>query len=76
MIRILLLFLQGSRELKRLVHPNAVYTIKLGQRALPERILEAVWGFLGLCAGVYRQHAGRDCDRVDNFSALQQWPLR
>lgn len=38
-IRILLLFLQGHRELKRLVHPNAVYTIKLGRRALPERIL-------------------------------------
>ncbi|MFB6421655.1 MAG: Trk system potassium transporter TrkH [Candidatus Malihini olakiniferum] len=44
-IRILLLFLQGYRELKRLVHPNAVYTIKLGRHALPERILEAVWGF-------------------------------
>lgn len=44
-IRILLLFKQGNRELKRLVHPNAVYSIKLGNRALPERILEAVWGF-------------------------------
>lgn len=43
-IRILLLFKQGNRELKRLVHPNAVYSIKLGNRALPERILEAVWG--------------------------------
>ncbi len=43
MIRILLLFKQGNRELKRLVHPNAVYSIKLGNRALPERILEAVW---------------------------------
>ncbi len=42
-IRILLLFKQGNRELKRLVHPNAVYSIKLGNRALPERILEAVW---------------------------------
>lgn len=37
-IRILLLFKQGNRELKRLVHPNAVYSIKLGNRALPERI--------------------------------------
>ena len=35
-IRILLLFKQGNRELKRLVHPNAVYSIKLGNRALPE----------------------------------------
>ncbi|UDG81784.1 Trk system potassium uptake protein TrkH [Candidatus Profftia lariciata] len=52
-IRILLLFLQGSRELKRLVHPNAVYTIKLGSRALPERILEAVWGFFSAYALVF-----------------------
>ncbi|MFI8416252.1 Trk system potassium transporter TrkH [Serratia sp. NPDC078593] len=52
-IRILLLYLQGSRELKRLVHPNAVYTIKLGNRALPERILEAVWGFFSAYALVF-----------------------
>ncbi|SET51345.1 Trk system potassium transporter TrkH [Thorsellia anophelis] len=44
-IRILLLYLQGARELKRLVHPNAIYSIKLGKKALPERIIEAVWGF-------------------------------
>ncbi|UDG80090.1 Trk system potassium transporter TrkH [Candidatus Steffania adelgidicola] len=52
-IRILLLYLQGSRELKRLVHPNAVYTIKLGNRALPDRILEAVWGFFSAYALVF-----------------------
>ncbi|PHM30321.1 Trk system potassium transporter TrkH [Xenorhabdus innexi] len=52
-IRILLLFLQGSRELKRLVHPNAVYTIKLGRRALPEKIIEAVWGFFSAYALVF-----------------------
>ncbi|MGP1930529.1 MAG: Trk system potassium transporter TrkH [Arsenophonus sp. ET-YP4-MAG3] len=52
-IRILLLFLQGSRELKRLVHPNAVYTIKLGSMALPERIIEAVWGFFSAYALVF-----------------------
>jgi trk system potassium uptake protein TrkH len=52
-IRILLLYLQGARELKRLVHPNAVYTIKLGNRALPERIIEAVWGFFSAYALVF-----------------------
>ncbi|PVZ86285.1 Trk system potassium transporter TrkH [Serratia sp. S1B] len=52
-IRVLLLYLQGSRELKRLVHPNAVYTIKLGNRALPERILEAIWGFFSAYALVF-----------------------
>lgn len=52
-IRVLLLYLQGSRELKRLVHPNAVYTIKLGARALPERVIEAVWGFFFVYALVF-----------------------
>lgn len=52
-IRVLLLFLQGVRELKRLVHPNAVYTIKLGHRALPERVIEAVWGFFSAYALVF-----------------------
>ncbi|AMA65071.1 Trk system potassium uptake protein TrkH [Candidatus Arsenophonus lipoptenae] len=52
-IRVVLLFLQGSRELKRLVHPNAVYTIKLGSRALPERIIESVWGFFSAYALVF-----------------------
>ncbi len=51
MIRILLLFKQGNRELKRLVHPNAVYSIN--NRALPERILEAVWGFFSAYALVF-----------------------
>lgn len=44
-VRIYLLFLQGIRELNRLVHPRAVYTIKLGRKALPDRIVEAIWGF-------------------------------
>lgn len=44
-VRIYLLFLQGIRELNRLVHPRAVYTIKLGKKALPDRIVEAIWGF-------------------------------
>jgi len=44
-VRVYLLFLQGIRELNRLVHPRAVYTIKLGRTALPDRIVEAIWGF-------------------------------
>lgn len=44
-IRVLLLFKQGIRELNRLVHPKAIFSIKLGKKALPDRVLEAVWGF-------------------------------
>ncbi|PCS21633.1 TrkH family potassium uptake protein [Candidatus Enterovibrio escicola] len=52
-IRILLLFLQGSRELKRLVHPRAVYTIKVGNKALPQQVVDAVWGFFSAYALVF-----------------------
>ncbi|MGU0161364.1 potassium transporter TrkG [Escherichia coli] len=69
-MRILLLFKQGNRELKRLVHPNAVYSIKLGHRALPECILEAVWGFSRLCIGVYCQYVVIIATGVDDFSAF------
>lgn len=70
-IRILLLYLQGSRELKRLVHPNAVYTIKLGSRALPERILEAVWGFFSAYVLVFIvSMLAIIATGVDNFSAF------
>lgn len=70
-IRTLLLFLQGHRELKRLVHPNAVYTIKLGRRALPERILEAVWGFFSAYALVFIvSMLAVIATGVDDFSAF------
>lgn len=47
MIRGLLLFKQSRRELLRLIHPNAVMTIKFGTHVLPEPIMQAMWGFLG-----------------------------
>lgn len=52
-IRILLLSLQGSRELKRLVHPRALYSIKIGNKALPQQIVDAVWGFFSAYALVF-----------------------
>ncbi len=44
-IRILLLFKQGFREIKRLIHPRAIFVIKLGKQPLDNKIIEAVWGF-------------------------------
>ena len=52
-VRVLLLFLQGKRELNRLIHPRAVYAIKLGRRAVDDRIVEAVWGFFAAYALVF-----------------------
>ncbi len=44
-VRIVLIFKQGVRELRRLIHPNAIFTIKLGGQKVDNRIGEAVWGF-------------------------------
>lgn len=47
-IRILLLFKQGSRETSRLVHPSAVIPIKIGGKLVQENVINAVWGFFAL----------------------------
>ena len=47
-LRLLLLFKHAHRELKRLIHPHAVYRVKLGGRAVPDEVLNTIWGFLGL----------------------------
>lgn len=52
-VRVLLLFRQGIRELNRLVHPRAVYSVKLGSRPVSTRVVEAVWGFFSAYALVF-----------------------
>ncbi len=47
-MRVLLIFKQGLREMRRLIHPNAVVPVKLGRRPVPDRVLEAVWGFFSI----------------------------
>jgi len=47
-LRLLLLAKHAYRELKRIIHPRGVYAVKLGGRAVPDEILNTVWGFLGL----------------------------
>ncbi len=47
-IRILLLTKQGIREVKRLIHPNGVFPIKVGSQAVSDRVVEAVWGFFSI----------------------------
>lgn len=47
-IRVILLYKQGVREIRRLLHPNALMTIKLGKKAVPDSVINAVWGFLSL----------------------------
>ena len=44
-IRIVLLWKQGLREIHRLIHPNGVFIVKLGRTLVPPKVTEAVWGF-------------------------------
>lgn len=45
-MRILLLKKQSVREIMRLLHPQAVVTLKFAKQAMPERVLQAMWGFI------------------------------
>jgi trk system potassium uptake protein TrkH len=52
-IRFLLLFKQGMREIQKLIHPNAVIKIKLGKQVLPEKVSDAVWGFFAFYVALF-----------------------
>lgn len=48
MVRVLLLYKQGIREIHRLIHPNAVIPVKIGKIHVSDRVVEAVWGFFAM----------------------------
>ncbi len=52
-IRGLLLFKQGAREIRRLIHPNAIITIRMGDRPVGDRVVDAVWGFFAAYVAVF-----------------------
>lgn len=47
-IRYLLLKAQGRREIKRLIHPQAVFVVKFGGEVLPETVVQSIWAFLSV----------------------------
>ena len=47
-IRVILLYRQSSREIRRLVHPHAVIPIKIGGQRTSDTVISAVWGFFFL----------------------------
>lgn len=73
-IRFLLLFKQGLREIRRLVHPNAQIPVKIGHKAMPERIVEAVWGFFAIYVGCFALMMlallATGLDQITAFSAV------
>ena len=47
-IRVLLIIKQGLREIHRLIHPNAVFPIKVNKQRVTPNVIEAVWGFFSI----------------------------
>uniref|UniRef100_Q31J91 Trk system potassium uptake protein n=1 Tax=Hydrogenovibrio crunogenus (strain DSM 25203 / XCL-2) TaxID=317025 RepID=Q31J91_HYDCU len=47
-IRFILLAKQGSREIRRLLHPNALMPVKLHGKPIPDKVITSVWGFFSL----------------------------
>ena len=73
-IRFLLIIKQAGREIIRLVHPNAEIPVKLGNKAVPFRIVDAVWGFFSVYMVVFGimllLMMATGLDQVTAFSAV------
>ncbi len=73
-IRCLLIYKQGVREIMRLVHPNAEIPVKLGNTAVQYRVVDAVWGFFSIYIVVFGVMMlimmATGVDQVTAFSAV------
>jgi len=73
-IRFLMLFKQGIREIMRLIHPSALISVKIGNKPLPERVINAVWGFFSLYVASFvllmLMVMSTGVDHITSFSAV------
>ena len=74
LVRVLLLFKQGMREIMRLIHPQAQILVKLGQKEVGDRVIDAVWGFFATYIAVFAvlllALVALGLDQVTAFSAV------
>ena len=47
-MRLMLIYKQGIRELKQLVHPQAIIPLKVGRRRVEASVVSAVWSFFAV----------------------------
>ena len=52
-VRVILILKQAYRELLNLVHPNAVISIKLGDKPVKNTVINAVWSFFAIYVLVF-----------------------
>ncbi|NNC24444.1 potassium transporter [Salinisphaera sp. USBA-960] len=73
-VRVVLLAKQGLREIRRLVHPSAMFPVKMGEQVVANRVVHAVWGFFSVYITVYVVLflilLGFNLDPVTAFSAV------
>ena len=73
-IRFLLLFKQGWREVTRLIHPSARLIIKLNKKRVERDVVQAVWGFFSIYIGIFVIFMlllmATGIDQVSAFSAV------
>jgi trk system potassium uptake protein TrkH len=73
-IRILLLYKQGAREIRRLIYPSAIIPIKIGNKSLSDRIVEGVGGFMAVYVvcfiTMYLLLLATGLDMITSFSAV------
>ena len=47
-MRVLLIWKQGIREVFRIIHPNALFPVKINHRPVSRGVIEAIWGFFSV----------------------------
>ncbi len=52
-IRVMLIIKQGLREIYRLIHPHAVFPIKVNKHRVTPNVIEAIWGFFSIYVIVF-----------------------
>jgi trk system potassium uptake protein TrkH len=52
-MRVLLIFKQGLREMKQLVHPQAIIPLRVGGRRVDASIISAVWSFFAVYVSAF-----------------------
>lgn len=52
-VRVMLVAKQGLREMRQLLHPNAVIPLKVGRHRVEAKVVSAVWSFIGVYAISY-----------------------
>lgn len=73
-IRFVLLLKQGKREIMRVIHPNAIFSIRVDNKSLQPRVIESVWGFFSAYVAIFSilllVLMSTGLDQVTAFSAI------